>query len=120
MTTAAQVQQEIIDWYNKLIEGNEYHEQTEYLDTAIDSFTDSIDTYGAGDVVLPSGQVEQVAQHGGEGEGDEYWVVFSVGDQLFRVEGYYSSWNGTDWENVEVEEVEAYEVSVTQYKKKES
>jgi len=26
-----------------------------------------------------------------EGEGDEYWIVFKIGDQYFKVSAYYDS-----------------------------
>ena len=71
------------------------------------------------EVTLPSGLVvKDVERYGGEGEGDKLWVVFSVDDQLFRVTGYYSSWDGDNWEDASLEEVEAYEVMVTKYRKK--
>lgn len=49
--------------------------------------------------ILPSGEVKLVDDFGGEGSGNIRLVIFSVGDRFFRVEGHYSSWNGTDWYN---------------------
>lgn len=67
------------------------------------------------DLILPSGNVYLVEDFGGEGQGDERWVVFSVGDQLFRVEGSYASWDGTTWDYPSLEEVEPIEVVKIEY-----
>jgi hypothetical protein len=42
------------------------------------------------------GQVETVDQYGGEGEGDEYWIVvyFPKFDTYIRVDGWYASYDG--------------------------
>jgi hypothetical protein len=41
---------------------------------------------------------ERVAEYGGEGDGDQYWVVVSLSDGLttrfFRKDGYYASYDG--------------------------
>lgn len=42
-------------------------------------------------------EIKYVASYGGEGQGDEYWVVFSVGNQFFKLGGFYDSWNGNEW-----------------------
>ena len=60
-------------------------------------------------------KLEHVDSHGGEGEGDEAWVVFRVGDQLFMKTGYYTSHYGFEWDG-DLEEVEAYEKTVTDYR----
>lgn len=59
-----------------------------------------------------------VAREGGtEGDGDHMEVVFKVGDQLFRKTGYYNSWDSNDWETgYNLDEVEAYEKTVTAYR----
>jgi hypothetical protein len=62
------------------------------------------------------GKTEYVASFGGEGQGDSRWIVFKVGEKLFRTEGYYSSWDGTTWDG-EVHEVEPFEVKVTEYRR---
>lgn len=71
-------------------------------------------------VTLPSGELKHVTQEGGEGEGTEYFYVFSLGDQLFRVDGYYASWDGTTYHNYAntISEVEAVPTVVIQYNKK--
>ena len=62
------------------------------------------------------GTTEHVESFGGEGMGDSRWIVFKLGEQLFRVSGYYDSWNGTEWDGG-IEEVEAFEIKKTEYRK---
>lgn len=52
-----------------------------------------------------------------EVDGEEIFSVVKIGDQLFRQEGYYASHYGTDWDG-RLEEVEAYQESVTFYRKR--
>jgi hypothetical protein len=42
--------------------------------------------------------VTKVDSFGGEGMGEEIWVVVQVGDQYFEKDGYYASHYGTDWD----------------------
>lgn len=46
------------------------------------------------------GVVRVVDQEGGEGQGDHAHIVFLVKDtgQYFRIDGFYSSYEGTDWD----------------------
>jgi hypothetical protein len=41
---------------------------------------------------------DRVAEYGGEGDGDQYWVVISISDgtttRYFRKDGYYASYDG--------------------------
>jgi len=53
-------------------------------------------------------------EFGGEGHGDEAWVVIKVGNQLFRKEGYYASHYGYDWDG-DVQEVKPVEKTITVY-----
>lgn len=50
---------------------------------------------------LGLGEIEEVTQKGGEGEGSEWYSVkyFKDHDVYIKVEGYYSSYHGTDFEN---------------------
>ena len=57
------------------------------------------------------GQIRQVEQHGGEGEGDQLYIVISVTDadgdvRLFRRNGWYQSFHGGEYEGP-TEEVKA-------------
>lgn len=58
--------------------------------------------------------VKFVDAGGGEGDGAQKWVVFSVGDQMYRMTGYYSSWDSDEWDG-DLEEVAPKQVEVTQY-----
>jgi hypothetical protein len=58
-------------------------------------------------------KLEVAEQHGGEGEGDEYWVVMkaTVGEEVsfWKVPGWYASYHGAELEydqTFEVEEVD--------------
>lgn len=57
-----------------------------------------------------------VEREGGyEGGGDYMDVVFRVGDQLFRKQGFYNSWDSNEWDGG-LEEVEPYEETVVKYR----
>ena len=55
-----------------------------------------------------------VDDYGGEGKGDDLWVVFTAGTQLFRKSGYYASGYGYEWDG-ELEEVRAVEKTIIVY-----
>jgi hypothetical protein len=57
---------------------------------------------------------ETIDEYGGEGKGDDAWVVIKIGDQLFRKEGYYASHYGYEWDG-DVEEVRPVEKTITVY-----
>ena len=60
---------------------------------------------------------EEEAQHGGEGEGEDFWTVYSFtkgGEKVFvQFDGWYQSYNGPEY--TEWFFVEPKEVVVTQY-----
>lgn len=58
--------------------------------------------------------IEAVDTFGGEGQGDDIWVVVRVGDQLFKKSGYYASHYGTDWDG-DVTEVKPVQKTITVY-----
>lgn len=60
------------------------------------------------------GKLEYVDDYGGEGQGDDYWVVFKVGDQFFRKNGWYASYDGGELDG-ELYEVFPKEVTRTEY-----
>lgn len=63
---------------------------------------------------LPNiGTLNLVESFGGEGQGDQYWLIFSLGDQLFKLDGWYASFDGGYYERIL--EVEAKEVTKTVY-----
>lgn len=71
---------------------------------------------GASAVVEGLGKVVKVDDYGGEGQGDEYWVVFSVtkGDvtRHFRMDGWYQSYNGGEFDG-DLKEVRPKQKTIT-------
>ncbi len=65
------------------------------------------------------GLLEAVEDYGGEGQGEEFWVVFRVVStgQLFRVDGYYSSYDGGSLDGSPYEVVPV-EKTITVYERK--
>jgi hypothetical protein len=108
----ADIKQEILDWYNSQLESDE---KVEYFDEVWPEFYEEI--WGSGSVTLASGDTKTLEDFGGEGQGDQRWVVFAVGDKIYRVDGYYASWDGTTWEDPTPYEVKPVEVTVVKYKK---
>jgi hypothetical protein len=111
MATAAQVQEELESW-------NDAEHGYRNVGSAL---YDELFCWREGEVKsfdIASGTVTLVENHGGgEGDGEERWIVIKVGDQFFEYSGYYSSWDGTEWDN-ELREVEPYTVEVTKYREK--
>lgn len=70
--------------------------------------------------VVEGSEVRLVEQVGGEGEGENYYLVFEVRNpdgtvQFFRVDGYYASYEGTSWDGAALREVKAVVRPVTFY-----
>lgn len=77
---------------------------------------------------LRNGEVKEVGEYsyslvtdvgGGEGDGEERYVVFKISkdgvDQYFRYDGYYASWDGTTWDDLTPREVKPQERIVVFY-----
>lgn len=64
---------------------------------------------------LGLGEVEEVDQYGGSGKGDTWYSVkhFKDHDVYIRIDGYYSSYNGTDFEEGYGREVKPKEKVIT-------
>jgi hypothetical protein len=109
MATAAQIQSELEAW--NLTKGDYYNTP--------DGVHDALWSYREGQeksFEIPSGTVTLVENFGGgSGDGEERYIVIKVGDQLFQWNGYYSSWDGSEWAD-ELREVEPYSVQVTKYR----
>jgi hypothetical protein len=64
--------------------------------------------------------ISEEDRFGGEGQGDQYWIVYSFtkdgNTQYFKVDAYYESWNGANWEDAELSEVKAVEVVKTEWR----
>lgn len=65
------------------------------------------------------GEMKEVEQHGGEGEGENWWSVkyFPKHDIYVKISGYYASYDGTSfdgWED-DCKQVKPIEKTVTVY-----
>lgn len=71
-----------------------------------------------GDYPALWGTVKQVRQEGGEGEGENYVVVnhFVDHDVYVRLRGFYSSYDGVDFNGYGYEQVEPVQKTITVYK----
>lgn len=68
------------------------------------------------DTILDTG-FRKIEEFGGEGKGDEYWIVIQdieSGD-YFKIDLYYSSYNGVDLSDAEWEPVTPKEKTITVY-----
>ncbi len=66
---------------------------------------------------LGLGEIEEIAQKGGEGEGSEWYSVkyFKDHDVYIKIEGYYTSYHGTDFDGGYGDEVKPQEKTITVY-----
>ena len=66
---------------------------------------------------LGLGEIEEVEQYGGEGQGDSWYTIkhFKEHDVYIKTEGFYSSYNGTDFYYGFGEEVKPTQKTVTVY-----
>lgn len=69
------------------------------------------------------GIARQVDKYGGEGMGEQYYIVWEISDgsnvRFFRADGYYASWDGHNWDDAELYEVKPKQVTKTEYVRKE-
>lgn len=63
------------------------------------------------------GQIDYVVQEGGEGQGDTWYAVnyFADHDVYLRTDGYYTSYNGTEFYDGFGSEVRPKEKTITVY-----
>lgn len=97
-------QEELEERYDELSE----EEQAEYSDEA---FADALQWRKEG-VELPGVGLATCVDY--EHINEDLKLVFKVGDQLFRITGYYSSYDADEWDS-QVVEVEAREKIITVY-----
>lgn len=62
------------------------------------------------EVEIPLGIVRVEENFGGEGMGDKRYIVVSLesedgSKEYFQYKGYYDSWNGTSWDDLEDKKV---------------
>jgi hypothetical protein len=122
MATVEQIKQEIIDFHNAEIRKFNSDSDYEYdeAETFEDAFQGGWDTDGFYEdlysgVDLPSGHAKKVKEWN---DGD-YGVtaIFSVGEQFFKINGSYSSWDGYEWYGKLVEVFPKEETKIRYYEK---
>ena len=100
------------------------NEAVELFKTEFDVDLDSYNSYDLQYRSYESETVEckrEVAGEGGEGQGDSIWTVSRVLDKktgevfFIRFDGYYESWNGSDFSNNDWSIVRPQEVKVIQW-----
>ena len=47
---------------------------------------------------------------------DNYWLIYRLGGDLIGMCGFYDSWNGTEWFDADIVDVESYEVTETHWR----
>lgn len=73
-------------------------------------------------IELPLGKLAVEDSYGGEGQGDRYYIVVSLTHsdgtvEYFQYNGFYSSWEGVDWEDFEDEKVIPQEKTIIEWVK---
>lgn len=119
MLTVDQVKLEIVDYLNKSHHAKYDTFELKRFGSAFYSFLEDIG-YSREGLEFASGTAK-VVEYIDAGEGDysaETRLVFSLNGQLFRVDGRYESWDGSEWEADAMYEVEPVPVIVTQYQRK--
>lgn len=100
MTAKAQtIAKEIEDWHNA------------YARRGFYDYTVFIERLNYEDIELPSGTAKKIEQ---TFESEDTTLIFSVGDDLFGIDGDTSSWDGAEWDSAPYE-VFGREVTTTKY-----
>ena len=60
--------------------------------------------------------LELIESHGGEGEGTDYWKIFSFKGETLRFNATWVSWDGVYTDEATIELVEPHQVMTTVYK----
>jgi hypothetical protein len=60
--------------------------------------------------------VHQDGKFGEEGGGEDVWVVFQIGEDMYRMTGYYNSYDGSEWDTHGMHAVMPYERTIIDYK----
>lgn len=119
MATVEEIKQEIVDYLNTE-HGSDYGTYSvESFESAFYQWVEDL-TWRNAELELKSGTAKTV-KYIGAGEGDysaDTLLVFDVNGQLFRVDGHYESWAGSEWEANDMFEAEAVQVMVTDYQRK--
>jgi hypothetical protein len=116
VATVEELMQDIIDWVNTN-QGSTYGHAS--FSSAFYDFIEDL-TWRDAEIELRSGTAK-VVEFIDAGEGDysaDTRLVFSVNEQLFRVDGHYESWAGSEWNSDDIYEVSPVPVVVIEYQRK--
>lgn len=61
-----------------------------------------------------------IEEWGGEGQGDSAGFIMKFGDRFVKVDAYYNSWEGTNYDEAEITEVKPVEKVIVVYESVES
>ena len=101
--------------------------KNEAVELFAEEFNVELNYYNSSDIQYEDYESEnfecqrEVAGEGGEGQGDSIWTVSRVLDKktgevfFIRFDGYYESWNGSDFSNNDWSIVRPQEVKVIQW-----
>jgi pullulanase/glycogen debranching enzyme len=114
--------------FEALIDEGVDYTYTNYRDEVVESTLEGSDFWheagDAGDLQLDDKHTAHFVdgETGGEGSAEYIWQVWSVKDaegnvQYFKKEGYYMSYDGSNWDGT-LFEVEPYEKTVTDWRTK--
>lgn len=99
---------------------DEYEETVALYGTTVtlEGRVDLIDRliHGPQEVETSLGLIEYVAaKDGAEGGGEDIWIVFKLDGKLYRLDGYYASYDGSNWGEGDIKEVIAEQKVITVY-----
>lgn len=71
---------------------------------------------------IPDFKIKEIETKGGEGKGEHHHIVFQVSSKKYdtffvKADGYYSSYEGTEYGDAHVYEVESYIKEVKDWRK---
>ena len=122
MQTVQEIMKEVLSLY---VQSEDFFDETgdelENIQNGV--FTENVIsgfTWGLKDPKFGKYNVELAEKVGGEGEGEHFHVVFKLKDEngtvcYAKINGFYSSYNGVNYESQEFVEVYSTEVKVTRF-----
>lgn len=122
MATAEEISQQIIDHVVSSLGDNTFYGKDHYANSFGNCFGEFVDglSWRNAEITLPAGVATLAQDVGGEDEGSHRHAVIEVNGQYFRADGSYTSWDGDDWDYATLYEVEPVNVTVIEYKRKDS
>lgn len=66
--------------------------------------------------ILTKHDIEVVHEDGGQHDGQDWFFIVKLNGKLYKIPGYYSSWDSSEMNIEEAAEVESYQEMVTFYR----